>query len=390
MNRPVNAAGEVLAGLPKLLAGLDASVSERERERRLPYESIDLIRQSGVLSLRIPTDCGGAGGTIKDQLDAVVAIASVDSNVAQAIRPHFFFVEELRTNGTQPSCDRWWPELATGTLVGNALSESAAGRPGMIETRLVPNPNGGWTIDGVKSYSTGSLFSDLLLVSANDWDGAERLALIPSDRPGIEIADGMGQRTTATGTTTLRGVRVDADELVEMVSLKEKFTHIGGHRQLYLAAVLAGIAADACNDVREYVRNRARVSAHGVTAKPVDDPYVLHAVGDISSAASASRAVVLGAADALDEAAEAGTEAAALQAAVDVARAQVAVAALVLPATQRVFDVGGASAVTDSVNLHRHWRNARTVVAHNPLDYKRRVIGDWVINAVEPPRNSYF
>lgn len=396
MSQPATAArtsDRVLADLPDLVATLDVAVSERERTRHLPYESVDAIRQSGLLALRVPVEHGGAGGTIRDQMQAVVAIASVDSNVAQAIRPHFFFVEELRTHGSERSRQRWWPHLVGAVLVGNALSESSARRPGVIDTRLTPDGHGDWTIDGIKTYSTGSLFCDLLLVSGKDENDVERVALIRADRAGIEIADdwdGMGQRTTATGTTTLRGVRVAADEIVELSSLKDEFTHIGGHRQLFLAAVVAGIAADAAGDVRDYVQRRARTSAHGVTDRSVDDPYVLHAVGDISAAATASKAIVLAAADALDSAAEAGTEAAALDAAIEVARAQVAVAALVLPATQRVFDAGGASAVTDSVNLHRHWRNARTVIAHNPLDYKRRVIGDWEINGAEPPRNSYF
>ena len=30
--------------------------------------------------------------------------------------------------------------------------------------------------------------------------------------------------------------------------------------------------------------------------------------------------------------------------------------------------------------LDRHWRNARTVSSHNPLVYKARIVGDWVIN----------
>ena len=387
-------AATVLAGLDRLASELDQDVAARERDRILPYGAVAAIRHSGVLGLRIPITKGGAGGTIRDQMTAIVAVASVDSNVAQGVRPHFFFIEELLAQATDRTRARWWPTLAAGAIVGNALSEAGTTRVGAIESRLERTPDGHWVLNGRKSYSTGALFADLLYVSGKDADGIERRALIPADRPGIVLRDdwdGMGQRTTATGTTTFTDVGIDPDELLELRTLKEGFTHIGGHRQLFLAAVLAGIAANASSDLGHYIRTRARPSAHGLTDRAADDPYVLRTAGAVSSAAFAARATVLAAADALDQAAgRPGDEPTALAAAIDVARAQVAVADLVLPAVAQIFDAGGASAVTDAVNLHRHWRNARTVVAHNPLDYKRRAIGDWEINDNEPPRTTYF
>ncbi len=384
----------MLAGLDRLVRELDQDVAARELARTLPYGAVDALRRSGVLSLRIPVVEGGAGGTIRDQMEAIIAIASVDSNVAQGVRPHFFFVEELWAHGEGRTARRWWPVLARGAVVGNALSEATTSRVGTIASSLKRTGNGSWLLQGRKSYSTGALFADLLYVSGKDADGVERRALVPSDRRGITLHDdwdGMGQRTTATGTTNFVDVAVETDELLEFKTLEQGFTHMGGHRQLFLAAVLAGIAANASNDLNEYVRTRARPSAHGLTDRAADDPYVLRTAGVVSSAAFAARASVLAAAVSRDDAADRlGNEAAALAAAVDVARAQVAVADLVLPAVANVFDGGGASAVTNNVNLHRHWRNARTVVAHNPLDYKRRVVGAWDINGSEPPRTSYF
>ncbi|GAA3527296.1 acyl-CoA dehydrogenase family protein [Nocardioides daeguensis] len=386
-------AAAILAGLPDLLARLDVGVAARERRRELPHDAVAELRRSGLLSLRIPVEHGGAGGTIVDQMRAVMAIASVDSNLAQGVRPHFFFIEELRTHGTAELGARWWPRLAAGAVVGNALSEATAARPGLIASRLRRQDDGSWRLSGTKSYSTGALFADLLFISGKDDDDQDRTVLVPVDREGISLIDdwdGMGQRTTATGTTQLRDVRVEPEELVALRTLEERFTHVGGHRQLFLGAVLAGIAENAAREAAAYVRSKARPSAHGLTETATTDPYVLRAVGVISSAAFAARASVLAAAEALDRAAVSPCEQDALAASIDVARAQAAIADLVLTATQAVFDTGGASAVRDELNLHRHWRNARTVLAHNPVDYKRKVVGDWVVNATEPPRNSYF
>lgn len=391
---PPRSAAAVLSGLDDLVAELDRDVARREIARELPHDAVAALRRSGVFLLRVPVEQGGAGGTIRDQMEAVIAIASVDSNVAQGVRPHFFFIEELRTNGVGDTPARCWPLLAGGAVVGNAMSEAQTARVGAIASTLTPRSDGSWQLDGRKSYSTGALFADLLYTSGKRPDGVERRALVPIDRPGITLNDdwdGMGQRTTATGTTTLAAVAVAERELLELTTLDQGFTHLGGHRQLFLAAIMAGIAANASRDLNDYIRTRARPAAHALADRAADDPYVLRTAGEISAAAFAARAIVLAAAGSLDHASDRpGDEAAAFAAAIDTARAQVAVADLVLPAVGRVFDGGGASAVTDGVNLHRHWRNARTVASHNPLDYKRRAIADWEINGREPPRTSYF
>lgn len=35
-----------------------------------------------------------------------------------------------------------------------------------------------------------------------------------------------------------------------------------------------------------------------------------------------------------------------------------------------LFDAGSASSIRTSLDLDRHWRNARTVSSHNPVIYK--------------------
>jgi alkylation response protein AidB-like acyl-CoA dehydrogenase len=390
----ISRADAVLARLGEVLPILGLDAATHERNRVLPYDGIRLLRETGVFLLRVPVEYGGAGGTIRQQMSAIISIASVDSNLAQSIRPHFFFIEELLAHGFGDSVERWWPDLVSGSVVGNALSEAGTGRVGNITSVLRRQPDGTWRLNGTKAYSTGALFADLLFVSGQDEEETKRTALIPSNRPGITLHDdwdGMGQRLTATGTTVFRDVAVFDAEILELKTLEERFTHIGGQRQLFLSAVVAGIAMNASNDLKEYVLQRARPCAHSLAERASQDPFVLRTAGELSSAAFAARAIVLAAAESLDAAAaKPGEESAALAAAMDVARAQSAVADTALPAIVKIFDSGGASAVRDDLNLHRHWRNARTVVAHNPIDYKKWAVGNWEINRTEPPRNSYF
>ena len=32
----------------------------------------------------------------------------------------------------------------------------------------------------------------------------------------------------------------------------------------------------------------------------------------------------------------------------------------------------------------RHWRNARTLASHNPVIYRDRIVGDYVLNSTSP------
>ncbi len=70
---------------------------------------------------------------------------------------------------------------------------------------------------------------------------------------------------------------------------------------------------------------------------------------------------------------------------IESATAQVVVSELIQRATSQLFNALGASDVRQGKALDRHWRNARTVSSHNPLIYKARIVGDWVINGTEPP-----
>jgi alkylation response protein AidB-like acyl-CoA dehydrogenase len=123
----------------------------------------------------------------------------------------------------------------------------------------------------------------------------------------------------------------------------------------------------------------------------VDDPYVRHAVGEISARAYAARSAVLHAAAAIDRAWAGDLEPGLLtDAAVEVAQAQFVAAESALKAAELLFDVGGGSAVSRRHNLDRHWRNARTVANHNPRAWKAAVVGAYHLTGAQPPLNGLF
>ncbi|MFI7099135.1 acyl-CoA dehydrogenase family protein [Streptomyces sp. NPDC050161] len=384
---------------PELSARLRADAAALEARRELPYRGVELVRDSGLGALRVPVEHGGRGGSLAALFRTVVDLAEADSNVAQALRPHFGFVELLISQGTGTERERWFPLVAGGALFGNAASERGTAHPGEIRTRITADGEH-FRVDGTKFYSTGSLFADYVVAIALDDEERRVRVVLPRDREGLELADdwdALGQRTTASGTTRLRGVRAYADEVAVDATARQRRTHLGPYYQLYLAAVHTGIAKAAVADAVEYARDKARPVQHAGVARAVDDPLVQHTVGSIAALGYAAEAAVLRAADALDEALAvrgedgvAGLPDALHDAAVQVSQVQVVAARAALDAGERLYDVGGASATLREHHLDRHWRNARTLASHNPVAHKARVAGDWLLNGTPPPLNGFF
>ncbi|UYP20434.1 acyl-CoA dehydrogenase family protein [Rhodococcus sp. Z13] len=355
---------------------------DRERDRRLAFEEVAWLREARFGALRVPVEYGGFGATVRQLFDLLVDLAAAESNLPQALRVHWSFVEDQRLTGDERAAD-WLRRVATGTLVGNAITEPGVGAADRYRTALT-RKGSGWVLDGVKYYSTGSLYADHILVAA-DQDGERVSVLVDANQPGVEQSDdwdGFGQRLTASGTTTFTGVEVTEDRILGPGYGQPGRTYATAYLQLVQLAVLAGIAARAEADTVEWVRRRTRTFTHAAADLPRHDPLVQQVVGRLSAAAYGARAVVLAVADELDVLLDAGGQDPELldRAEAAAAKAQSVVISLVLDATSELFEVGGASISDASLGLDRHWRNSRVVAAHNPLIYKQQAVGAHVLN----------
>ncbi|MEN5028732.1 acyl-CoA dehydrogenase family protein [Pseudomonas sp. Ps21-P2] len=386
---------ELNARLDRLLPDIAAGAARRERDRQLPYEAVAQIAKAGVFTARIPVRFGGAGATFREVIALLIRIASADSNVAQALRPGFGFVEGLlasRAEDAEAERERWFARYLQGAVVGNAGWE-VGGVNGAISARIVRDGDD-YRASGSKYYSTGSLYADWVSAVALDENDQPVSFILPRDRQGLELVDdfdAMGQRLTASGTTHLHDVQVKAEEIRTRTVEEGKRTIVTPFLQVFLAAVNAGIARNALNDAVSFARDHARPIKHSTATRSVDDPYVELSVGDIAARAFTAEAVVLHAAASIDRAWAAELDAVAVdEAAVDVAQAQYMAAESALKAAELVFDVGGASTTGRAHNLDRHWRNARTVSNHNPRQWKAAAVGAWQLKGTPPPTSGLF
>ncbi|MEH2188749.1 MAG: acyl-CoA dehydrogenase family protein [Nostoc sp.] len=385
--------------LQQLFDFIALGASERDRDRILPYNVVELIRRSRLGALQIPVSEGGSGGTARELFEVVIRLGDADPNVAHIVRNHFSVTERiLRYERTQRN-RRWLKAVVDGAIIGVASTELEVKRSGggqVVNTKLTPDGDG-YRLNGTKYYSTGSLYADLIFVRVLVPDGTKAFVLISTSREGIDLVDdwdGFGQRLTGTGTTTFTNVRVEADEvIVETDKDSPPYNIIA---QLFLTAINAGIIRSVLHDAIALIRTRKRTFYHAVSEQASEDPILQQTVGQIAANAFAAEAIVLAAADGLDRlpAAQAQGEeaetAAALATSLSASKAKLIVDDLALRSATLLFEVGGASTTKKSSNFDRHWRNARTLSSHNPNHFKARAIGDYEINGTPLPQRGFF
>lgn len=364
---------------------------ERERTRTLPYAPVQWLREAGFGAVRVPAQHGGAGASLPQLIQLLIELAEADSNLPQALRGHFAFVEDRLNAAPGEARDVWFRRFVAGELVGNAWTEVGSVAIGDVITRVTRHGDA-WHVNGEKFYSTGSIFADWIDVFARDESGRDVIAAVRTGQPGVTRSDdwdGFGQRTTGSGTTRFENAHVDGPDVIDFAT---RFRYQTAFYQLVLLAVLAGTGRAALRDVAHEVRARKRIYSHGNAPSFAQDPQVQQVVGEISARVFAAEAASVRAADASQRAYEArfGGEAerehqANVDAELDSARAQVVVSNLILGATTDLFNALGASGASVSKSLDRHWRNARTITSHNPRIYKDRIVGDFAVNGTLPP-----
>ena len=373
---------------PRQYADVYATIADgavaRERSRELAHDAVRLLWRNGFGALRLPTSAGGSGASVRELFSELIDLAAADSNIPQALRVHFAFVEDQLISGNE----RLLRAIAEGALVGNAITEAGSGAIDHYRTQLLRDGDH-WLLNGEKFYSTGSLYADHILVAA-DREGDRVSVLVRSDADGVNRLDdwkGFGQKLTASGTTVFTDVRVTDEDILGPGYGTAGPTYSTAYLQLFQLAGLAGIAARATSDTVDWIRNRNRTFTHSAADVQRHDPLVQEVIGKLSSVAFASRATVLAVADLLDELLANDPEDPDAVRALELAagQAQASVAAQVLAATSELFEVGGASIVDIDLAFDRHWRNARTLAVHNPINQKLRTIGDHLLNGTELP-----
>jgi alkylation response protein AidB-like acyl-CoA dehydrogenase len=368
------------------------TAAERDAKGGTPKYERDRLRQSNLLKLIIPKEYGGVGETWITTLHITREFAKVDSSIAHVFSYHHLGVVVPHIFGSPEQKEQYYLETARNNWFWcNALN------PLDKRTTLTPEP-GHFGLNGIKSFCSGSKDSDILPITATNKDTDEFTVLaIPTQREGIVIQDdwdNMGQRQTDSGSITFDNVLVYPDEILGSRdnSSKPFGTIRSCLTQLNLANIYLGIAQGAFEAAKQYTRTVTRPWLTSGVDSATQDPYILQHYGNMWVDLQAATCLIDKAGELLQVAWEQEWALTAEQrgeCAVAIAAAKVAATKVSLEIANRVFEVMGARATSSKYGFDRYWRNLRTFTLHDPVDYKVRDIGNWVLNDELPEPNFY-
>jgi alkylation response protein AidB-like acyl-CoA dehydrogenase len=193
--RPVRIIGddvEALVAARRVAATIAKEAASRDRERRLPYEEMDLLSDAGLLAITVPKAYGGAEVSAGALAEVIAILSEADGSIGQIPQNHFFMLEALRLQGSEEQKRFFYARILAGERIGNALSELGTKTAQDHKTRITRD-GPAFRLNGRKFYSTGVLFAHWVAVVANDDDNHSTIAFVrhrsrPWKDSGVEHA----------------------------------------------------------------------------------------------------------------------------------------------------------------------------------------------------------
>lgn len=377
---------EALAVAREVARLLEPGAIDRDRERRIPTAEMELLSASGLLAITVPRSHGGAQVSVETLVQVFQILSAADSAVGQLPQNHFVFVEAIAQDASPDQQAFFFSQLLAGARFGNAQAERGGPSALDLRTRLVPDGDGGYRLHGVKYYCTGALVADWIPVSAIDEAGRSVLAYVPRHAPGVAVSpdwNAMGQRVTFSGTSTFTDVAVPTEHVIPHYKLFERPNTLHALGSLLHAVIEIGISENALADLRSALLQRSRPRLAAAVASAQQDPHVLHSLGRLRARFHASEALVLRAARLFDQDAPVDADRAA-EIAVAVWEAKAFAEDVAMEIVNDLFALLGSSAADASLDLDRHWRNARTHTIHDANQWRYHGVGDHFLNGVRP------
>ncbi|QCW77225.1 monooxygenase [Streptomyces sp. S6] len=378
----------------EVAAILATDAAARDKAGATPYTEVQLLKDSGLVTLLGPAEHGGGGQDWTTAYRVIREVAKADGSIGQLLGYHYLWNWAARLVGTREQWEHVEAEAVRHTwFFGGAVNPR--------DSDVVVTEDGDDLVfTGAKTFSTGSRVSDVTVLEGV-LEGTDRhiFAIVPSDSPGLTFHDdwdNIGQRLTESGGVTLDGVRTpwaSAAGYVDKEFRPRVYNTLNVPTiQLVFISFYLGIAAGALETAATYTRTKTRSWLHGGYDKAVDEPYVIDTYGDLTAklwAVEALADAVAAEGQKLHDAPDEVTEQARGEFEVRVAAAKARATDVALEVTSRIFEVTGARATASAEGLDRFWRNVRTHTLHDPVAYKRREVGRHVLTGELPEPTWY-
>ncbi|OBF99329.1 acyl-CoA dehydrogenase family protein [Mycolicibacter sinensis] len=386
----------VLATADRVAEKLRQTAAERDKANATPRAEIELLRSNDLLQIQEPAKYGGSGLNFAQASQVTRRIARGDTSIAHLLGYHYAQTRVATLFGTPAQADAQSRRNAAEKLFWGGI-QNPRGSSGLVLTR----DGDGFRLNGSRTFASGASTGDQLSVTAL-LDGSQVFLSLDTrgGRQGfifLDDWDNIGQRLTDSGGVRVVDARIEHHEVLGAEpftggTLSPYQTLITPHWQLAFVNFYVGTAEGALTEALNWTREYATPWESSGVERATDDPYLLQTVGELVSQVRAAALLADRAGEALQEAVDFGpalTEDQRAEAAIAVYEAKFLSTEVGLQAAGRLFEIQGARATASAYGFDRHWRNLRTHTLHDPVAYKAREVGDWVLNHRHPEFSLY-
>lgn len=371
-------------------ADLSKRAAQLDRDGRPPLAEIVKLKNAGLLNALHAPEIGGGGLNWVDGLKLTRILARGESSIGQLLGYHF-----VNSQYVYWAFDEARARVLGSETVAKNLYWGAAVNPrdpGLVLTRR----GSGYVLNGRKSFSTAAHVSDYINANAS-LDGKIVGFAVPTSRPGYlanDDWDNFGQRLSDSGSVEFRDFPVYEEDFVDAPGALPPVlaTFNTPLIQLVFVNFYLGTAEGALQAAIDYVRTTTRPWITSGVERAADDPYILERIGEFTAALKASAALADNAAAAVQASLARGHHVTARErgeAAAEAYAAKVHATHVSLDITSRVFELTGARSTAERYRFDRFWRNVRTHTLHDPVFYKAKEVGEFVLNDRIPEVSLY-
>jgi len=386
-----------LARADEVRAILAKDAVARDRANKTPYAEVQLLKDAGLVTLLGPAEFGGGGQDWTTAFKVIRTVARGDGSIGQLLGYHYLWAWAARLVGTDGQIP-----VVEELYTTNNLFFGGAVNP-RNDDLVIVDEGEELLYNGSKTFSTGGKVSDLtILEGVLDGTDTHIFAIVPTDQPGLKFRDdwdNLGQRLTESGSVVIDNVRAPwavaaGFENKVFQPLTYGTLNVPLIQQIFSNFYL-GIAEGALDRAAEYTRTVTRAWPYGGDNKDAatEEFYITAGYGDLQAKLWADEALINAVdqelADILHADRRSLTPEARGEVAVRIAAAKLRVAEDGLEVATKIYELTGARATANSVGLDLAWRNLRTHTLHDPLPYKKKEVGEYVLLGQLPEPSWY-
>jgi alkylation response protein AidB-like acyl-CoA dehydrogenase len=239
--------------------------AEIEKTGVIPEYLMKGLADLGAFGMKIPEEYGGLGLSQVAYNQALMLITQVHGSLGALLSAHqsIGVPQPVKLFGTEEQKKKFLPRCAKGAVTAFLLTEPGFGSdPARMKSTAVPTEDGkGYTLDGVKLWTTNGVIAELVVIMARvpkseGHRGGISAFVVEMDSPGITVERRnafMGLRGIENGVTRFDNVYVPAENLIgkEGHGLRISLTTLNAGR-LAIPAMSAGSAKWATKIAREW------------------------------------------------------------------------------------------------------------------------------------------